>query len=865
MKLISPEKTQQPQKGLSEKIDRQFGTFLFWCLLIIIGLLAGFVYSWRISPDANLAMVGQPTQEEPTATPTMEPTLDSRIEALSVIALELKSDISRSATPGLQPAVSADLQINQGDFTVVQVNRLLDVNGDVTSWQLNLPQQLSDLPLSGTKFTLLPDTNGEAVQLWAYLQQLKAANISVPELSVCLLSVDNEAQQAAYLIQSEQSRPYTDGFIFQLPQEFFTGEPLDDQERLLMLEEIKTSVAANQSKVSSAVLERGMDMLDFLTQVPEEIPNKLDIERFASYYAIHDLWGVSYDDAWQEARYFYNDDSGKIEPILVDDSGINLSIEKTQKTFPFSSSPLFQFPQMQIAYVQALHNLTTDETYQAMRDATHAVFHFYEKQIRMAIGTPYTKTWDVLDFRKGMLELQTEPAYPIRGFVYSDLESDCVHVDFLNLMNIPVDVSSIRFMGEVVPVNPAWISIPASPAYLESLPTGLRLAAYQNPDMVLPMCIPSEYFESILKQKEKKQSLQEMLLDETAWTATANISGLDKKYVVNLLPQKPPQTNQKRAIPGVQSIQEITTKYPFIRSNTAGDTLTFLAGSWEIQEDLVIPAGYQIEIEAGTTLHFSSQAVFLSYSAIKVLGTEQAPVVFTSTEDVWPGMVVIKAGQSTFEHVVIENTSGISRQGWILTGGITFYRSPLDIRSSVIQNNKTEDAINIIRADFTFDQLTIRNTPSDAFDSDFADGTIVDCLFEDIGGDAIDISGANVHVSNSQMLHITDKGLSIGEESHLIADGLTMNDVGIGAAAKDLSILEIRNSVIQNAKVAGLAAYIKKAVFGPSSIIAEQVEIKNSAAHTLVQTGSQITLNGETQDSHELNVKTLYALGILGN
>jgi hypothetical protein len=115
------------------------------------------------------------------------------------------------------------------------------------------------------------------------------------------------------------------------------------------------------------------------------------------------------------------------------------------------------------------------------------------------------------------------------------------------------------------------------------------------------------------------------------------------------------------------------------------------------------------------------------------------------------------------------------------------------------------------------------------------------------------------------MLRILDKGLSVGEDSQLIAKRLTISEVSIGAAAKDLSSLLIKDSIIQNATVAGLAAYIKKPVYGPSEVTAENVQILDTPTLTLNQTGSTITLNGKKQASRELDVKTLYALGILGN
>jgi hypothetical protein len=92
-----------------------------------------------------------------------------------------------------------------------------------------------------------------------------------------------------------------------------------------------------------------------------------------------------------------------------------------------------------------------------------------------------------------------------------------------------------------------------------------------------------------------------------------------------------------------------------------------------------------------------------------------------------------------------------------------------------------------------------------------------------------------------------------------------MDTVGIGLASKDLSTVSIKDSEIKNARFAGLAAYIKKPVFGPANITAENVTISDSLQICVVQVGSTIQFNGKTMPQQDLDVDKLYAEGILGN
>ncbi len=823
-------------------------------LLGITGLLIGFLYAWRLSPEALSYSPTQTSSPQPTATFTAEPVSAVEIKPLPVISMDVDTSIQDTQNP---VPIRAAWTTDDGVPVSIEASPIYSSDGKISKWHLTFSKPIEISSLRGTQFELVSAVNGEAISKWTYLNQLQEAGVQVPLQIVCLVSMNGAQSQAYYLIQTTQYAERTPGFELKLPEAFFTGKMSAS-----FLQQVEETLNQPQAEIDPAVKQKGLDLLAFLEQHPEEITQFLDIPLFARYFAIHDLWGMRYE----EMIYFYNAETGMLEPAVASPDHVALSGKREEITFPFSNLALFQYPEMQIAYVQALSELTTEEAYQNFKQMTFNIFHAHEKQIRLANDTPYSATWDILDFRNTMLNLQVKPAYPVRSFVHAESEASCITFNILNLMVSPVDVTAINYYGESIPVNPAWVNEPDSAALVGELPTGLRLKAYQDQDTFLNLCVPSGRFEEILQKNEINDSLKKSLLDETVWKLETKLSGLDRNYLVAMIPEQPPELITRRPIPEALDIDALVSTFPFIRATTFDKTLTFLSGDWVIGRDLVIPSGWQIVVQAGTHLSFAPQAVFLSYSPLQVKGTESQPVVFSSIETSWPGLVVLNSEQrSLLEHLLIENTSGIARDGWILTGGITFFKSPVTLRDSIIQHAFTEDAINVIRTDFLFERLTIQDTPSDAFDGDFTQGEIIECHFQDIGGDGVDVSGSTVHVVESTMLRITDKGISVGEDSYLSAEKLNISEIGIGVAAKDLSSLLIQNSVIQEAKVAGLAAYIKKPAYGPSTVIAENVQILDTTTPTLIQIGSTITLDGKKQATRDLDVKTLYTLGILGN
>jgi hypothetical protein len=124
----------------------------------------------------------------------------------------------------------------------------------------------------------------------------------------------------------------------------------------------------------------------------------------------------------------------------------------------------------------------------------------------------------------------------------------------------------------------------------------------------------------------------------------------------------------------------------------------------------------------GTTLKFEERAILFTTEPISIYGSEDHPAILTSKTANWGGIIVLSAQErSLWRHAIVENLTSIERDGWVLTGGITFFESPVTLQNVQIRNTTSEDAINIIQSDFQFIQSEFSNTASDAFDGDFTE------------------------------------------------------------------------------------------------------------------------------------------------
>jgi hypothetical protein len=177
-------------------------------------------------------------------------------------------------------------------------------------------------------------------------------------------------------------------------------------------------------------------------------------------------------------------------------------------------------------------------------------------------------------------------------------------------------------------------------------------------------------------------------------------------------------------------------------------------------------------------------------------------------------------------------------------------------------DNRGEDALSIIHADFALKDVDIKRTASDGFDADFSTGVIEGGVYEELGqiggGDGIDVSGSTVTIKGTRFQHINDKAISVGEASTATVLDIHIEDAVVGAASKDRSTLEIRNATFRNIQFAGLMAYTKKPEYGPGYIMADQVTIEQTERITLVQTGSRLEFNKQVITPEDIDVDQLY-------
>lgn len=300
----------------------------------------------------------------------------------------------------------------------------------------------------------------------------------------------------------------------------------------------------------------------------------------------------------------------------------------------------------------------------------------------------------------------------------------------------------------------------------------------------------------------------------------------------------------------------------FIHKQSDNDWL-IKRGNWNVTKPVVLTGS--LTIAPGAQLTFNENSYMIIIGQLIAKGNSNELIDFSSKTS-WKGIYVIgdKKQNSILNYVRIKNTTALSDGLLSLTGGVNFYNSLIEIKNTQIIDTMAEDALNIIDSEFMLNNIEISGTISDAFDSDFSQGTIVNSSFFRVGGDAVDFSGSKVNIKNSHFANIRDKAVSVGESSIVDLKNITINDVGVGIASKDGSNVSASSIKIHGFTLYAAMTYIKKSFYDQPSFTGVDIQINPIKEDAYVaQEKTFMSVNYEHIDSKQIDVEALYNDGVM--
>ncbi|MBL79563.1 MAG: hypothetical protein CMH70_05980 [Nitrosomonadaceae bacterium] len=587
-----------------------------------------------------------------------------------------------------------------------------------------------------------------------------------------------------------------------------------------------------------------------------------DVEKMGRFFGAGELWGASHAMLFTNIRLYLNPISLKLEPVAFDASIPSRDFELptlSGDVLIAGKQPLgraiLKDPKIYDAYLKTIKNLAhaavDGDLIEELKTTEQKFLLILNKEFLLLSELPWQgliqRAESLLKLKRIKFEkisLPLEPTsgeYPLIAHVHLINDAEKPYLEIANAIPQNIEINSIE-----------WVSRSGANSALFKASSKLSLPKQLPPTPMntLPQSIRIYYSPMDLERYRLKVS--------------AKIKNHDKEYESKVHTYFAPLDHHP--IPK-SSITRQLEQHPFLTLDSEKKNLQARKGKWKVKGSLIIPPGYSLTLKGETTLQFSRGEGLISNGPLYFMGTKNSPILLEGQSEgmgeSWQGIAVLNSKiLSTFSFVTIRNTSGISRPGWKLTGGTTFYKSDMEMDSSSIIGHRGEDALNIIQSNFKLRDVNIEDTLSDGLDADFSNGSVDRGLFKNIGqttgGDGIDISGSRIVINGTIFQGISDKGISVGEKSFATVTDTIIERVATGVASKDGSRLILTNATFKDITNAGLAAYIKKPEYGPALINANNIKFESTAKRTLVQTGSSLKLEGELVGTEDIDVEQYY-------
>jgi len=583
---------------------------------------------------------------------------------------------------------------------------------------------------------------------------------------------------------------------------------------------------------------------------PSEV---FDVELMGRFLAVAELWESQHSVFWNNQRFYLNPFSLKLEPIGFDadipgDPSPDALIGRLEPHFV----AMLDDPRIFAVYRDTLHRLG-DEL--ADGSLLQKLSEVQQRELAVLRGEffmlePYPL--ERLRLRAGELaamssgELLSRPVtdavYPTLIHAYRIDDASGSYLEISNAVPHAVEIQAAHWLhegndppDELRPLGDVEFPLRLAPTPLRELPQSRRI---------------------FYEPHESEDSPVEVLARIVGQERTYRIAA--KPYYPSLSPHPIPESG----------IDELLARHPFLRLDAEPRMLSATPGEWPVQGILVLPTGFGLRLPAGTTLRFEAVGALIARGGLQFEGSAEAPVVLEgrpagSGSEPWQGVFVLEAERlSRLTHVTVRNTTGILYAGLELTGGVTFYESAVEMLQCRFIGNRAEDAVNLVHSEFRLTDVLFEETRSDALDLDFSNGVIERGVFRNIGmaggGDGIDVSGSVVTVEETRLSDVSDKALSVGERSEMTALRVTIERAATGAASKDGSRLDIRDSTIDANRTAALMAYVKKPEFGPGRIEASGLVFGELVPIARAQIDSVIVIDGRPVEPEEIDVAELY-------
>lgn len=173
-----------------------------------------------------------------------------------------------------------------------------------------------------------------------------------------------------------------------------------------------------------------------------------DLDKYGEFLALVDLWGAMEAVSLVNLRFYYNPESGKLEPIGFNGNPL-------QGNSRISASNLFDDLEIQRSYLDSVRRVSQPEYIDRLQAELDPEFR--QLQRALSVEQDIEPPWDLLRQRQRQMQRSLNPIRPVFAYL-GPPSSDVIQVDVANVFGLPVEVTGFNIGGTTfLEANPDWI------------------------------------------------------------------------------------------------------------------------------------------------------------------------------------------------------------------------------------------------------------------------------------------------------------------------------------------------------------------------------------------------------------------------
>ncbi len=581
--------------------------------------------------------------------------------------------------------------------------------------------------------------------------------------------------------------------------------------------------AMNKDPEARGHFEEAVGLMDAFRRGKLTASQVFDADKLARRHAILDLIGGHHSMDFSDVKFYYDPVAQRIEPVSYESfsafpirtlAGSNKYVGKTLETQDLHEA-YFNDPVLFRAYVHHLERISRTSY-------LDSVFNALGPALDTASAIIYQEfPWKELDRRifennqKVIRRLLDVP----KGFHahVQDRQGDTLEILAVPIEALPLEVHGLRVEGGelIAPLEP--VIIPC------------RLAGRMGEPMLLRFLVPAP------------------ATNEPAPVMSINYSvlGASVQHDLEVFPFALNEQIAEASL-GAMSAMDMR-KVPFLQVDEERRMIYIKPGSWTLEKDLMIPAGYELRGDAPLEIDLQKGARIISRSPLILKGVPERPIRITSTDQSGGGILVIDAGSgSRWDHVEVEGLGPVADQRTM----IVFQNAPVRMRNCRLGGEATRDLLQLVRTNAQLIDCTLAGG-RDQVSTTYCQVKMQGVMAYSAKDDGLVFHGGMADLRNVRLENVQGTAVKVRAYAEVKITDMSSTEVGRGIDLAEGAKLTLEVATVQTPGI-GLVVDKASTRYGPVKADINGLQIEAGESTMKIGDGNEVRIQGELVKENNL-------------